>query len=63
MLSPPVPRLLGGLHPQGPQRNQVLTGPSYPAPVRPTVGRVRGALELDDGVTLYLTVLPPRTMP
>ncbi|MFF4123564.1 molybdopterin-dependent oxidoreductase [Microbispora rosea] len=34
------------------QRNQVLVGPAYPTPVRPTVGRVRSALELDEGVTL-----------
>jgi DMSO/TMAO reductase YedYZ molybdopterin-dependent catalytic subunit len=32
----------------GPQANQVLTGPGYPKPVRPTVGRVRSAIEIDE---------------
>jgi DMSO/TMAO reductase YedYZ molybdopterin-dependent catalytic subunit len=36
----------------GPQRLQVLTGPDYPEPVRPTTGRVRSALELNEHVTL-----------
>jgi DMSO/TMAO reductase YedYZ molybdopterin-dependent catalytic subunit len=35
-----------------PQRNQVLIGPSYPEPVRPTTGRVRSAIEHDPEVTL-----------
>jgi DMSO/TMAO reductase YedYZ molybdopterin-dependent catalytic subunit len=42
-------RLLGA---RGPQLNQVLTGPAYAEPVRPTVGRVRSALEQDPGLTL-----------
>jgi hypothetical protein len=36
----------------GPQANQVLTGPAYPKPVRPTVGHVRSAIEHDPEVTL-----------
>ncbi|MCW2900504.1 MAG: putative sulfite oxidase [Streptosporangiaceae bacterium] len=36
----------------GPQDLQLLTGPDYPQPVRPTVGRVRSALELNEDVTL-----------
>jgi DMSO/TMAO reductase YedYZ molybdopterin-dependent catalytic subunit len=32
----------------GPQVNQVLIGPDYPKPVRPTVGRVRSAFEFDE---------------
>jgi DMSO/TMAO reductase YedYZ molybdopterin-dependent catalytic subunit len=36
----------------GPQKNQVLIGPAYPKPVRPTVGRVRSAIEHNPEVTL-----------
>jgi DMSO/TMAO reductase YedYZ molybdopterin-dependent catalytic subunit len=36
----------------GPQQNQVLTGPAYAEPVRPTVGHVRSALEHDPEITL-----------
>ena len=36
----------------GPQTNQVLTGPAYPTPVRPTVGRVRSAIEHNPEMTL-----------
>jgi len=32
----------------GPQANQLLIGPDYPEPIRPTVGRVRSAIELDE---------------
>jgi DMSO/TMAO reductase YedYZ molybdopterin-dependent catalytic subunit len=35
-----------------PQKNQVLTGPAYPNPVRPTVGRVRSAIEHNPEITL-----------
>jgi DMSO/TMAO reductase YedYZ molybdopterin-dependent catalytic subunit len=34
------------------QENQVLAGPDYPAPMLPTVGPVRSALELNENVTL-----------
>jgi DMSO/TMAO reductase YedYZ molybdopterin-dependent catalytic subunit len=36
----------------GPQTNQVLRGPAYPTPIRPTVGRVRSAIEHDPEITL-----------
>ncbi|MCW2916217.1 MAG: putative sulfite oxidase [Actinomycetia bacterium] len=36
----------------GPAKNQVLTGPGYPKPVRPTVGRVRSAIEHSPDLTL-----------
>jgi DMSO/TMAO reductase YedYZ molybdopterin-dependent catalytic subunit len=36
----------------GPQANQVLTGPAYPTPVRPTVGRLRSAIEHNPEITL-----------
>jgi DMSO/TMAO reductase YedYZ molybdopterin-dependent catalytic subunit len=36
----------------GPQKNQVLIGPAYPRPVRPTVSRVRSAIEHNPEVTL-----------
>jgi DMSO/TMAO reductase YedYZ molybdopterin-dependent catalytic subunit len=36
----------------GPQKNQVLIGPDYPNPIRPTVGRVRSAIEHNPEVTL-----------
>ncbi|MBC6457868.1 molybdopterin-dependent oxidoreductase [Actinomadura sp. HBU206391] len=36
----------------GPQRLQVLTGPDFPEPVRPTAGRVRSAVEFNENVTL-----------
>ncbi|MEW9530219.1 molybdopterin-dependent oxidoreductase [Microbispora sp. NPDC049125] len=36
----------------GPQANQVLAGPAYPTPVRPTVGRVRSAIEHNPEITL-----------
>lgn len=36
----------------GPQQNQVLKGPAYPNPYRPTVGRVRSAIEHNPEVTL-----------
>jgi DMSO/TMAO reductase YedYZ molybdopterin-dependent catalytic subunit len=36
----------------GPARNQVLVGPHYPTPIRPTVGPVRSALEHDPERTL-----------
>ncbi|TBO60818.1 hypothetical protein EYS09_04405 [Streptomyces kasugaensis] len=36
----------------GPAQNQVLTGPAYPTPVRPTVGPVRSAVEHDPERTL-----------
>ncbi|MBC6458971.1 molybdopterin-dependent oxidoreductase [Actinomadura sp. HBU206391] len=32
----------------GPQANQLLIGPDYPQPIRPTVGRVRSAFEIDE---------------
>jgi DMSO/TMAO reductase YedYZ molybdopterin-dependent catalytic subunit len=38
--------------PTGPQTRQVLTGPAYPTPVSPTVGRVRSAIEHNPEVTL-----------
>lgn len=37
---------------QGPQRVQVLIGPDYPEPKRPTAGPIRSAIELDEDVTL-----------
>ncbi|MCW2865050.1 MAG: putative sulfite oxidase [Actinoallomurus sp.] len=36
----------------GPQTRQMLTGPAYPTPVRPTVGRVRSSIEHNPEVTL-----------
>lgn len=36
----------------GPATNQVLVGPAYPTPVRPTVGRIRSALEHNPEITL-----------
>jgi DMSO/TMAO reductase YedYZ molybdopterin-dependent catalytic subunit len=37
---------------RGPATNQVLMGPAYPTPVRPTVGPIRSAVEHEPEITL-----------